>query len=112
VLLATQMSKVGHLFDKEKAALRTGTDEGGRKRAYESGQLPKNEYTATETAIRCMWRVTKMRDEDSKLGIGALLSNVLDEEDENPSALFKSHEKQESEKFHQMWKTIPEYHDY
>lgn len=112
VLLATQMSKRGHLFKKEKAELRTGTDEGGRYRAYESGQLPKNEYTATETAVRCMWRVTKGYDEESKLGIGALLSNVLDDEDEMPSALYKVHTKPKTERFSQIWKTIPVYHDY
>lgn len=112
VLLATQMSKRGHLFKKEKADLRTGTDEGGRYKAYESGQLPKNEYTATETAVRCMWRITKSYDEDSKLGIGALLSNVLDDEDELPSAIYKMHTTPESEKFVQNWKTIPVYHDY
>ena len=120
-LLATQHSPAGRLYDAEGESdvLRTGTSEG-RQRAVQAGQLPTREFNATERIIRAVWRFSKDRRPDAKLGIGALLSSRLDgdtpgTENSHPMALYKSHGGQQPEGFdspgYQWWESIPFYLD-
>jgi len=43
-----------------------------------SNQIPKLEHGASETALRVLWKFVKNHDSESDVGIGALLSSVLD----------------------------------
>jgi len=43
-----------------------------------SNQIPKLEHGAGETALRVLWKFVKNHDSESDVGIGALLSSVLD----------------------------------
>jgi len=79
VLLATDYSKEGKLFHgrQNKDPLRTGRSEEAAKMAN-SNQIPKLEHGASETALRVLWKFVKNHDSESDVGIGALLSSVLD----------------------------------
>jgi hypothetical protein len=81
-ILATNMSPFGRLYmvDGNSDVLRTGDGEG-RQKAVQYNQVPNNEFNATERAIRLMWRFAEHEQEDTDVGIGALLSTRLDEED-------------------------------
>lgn len=118
-LLATENSPAGRLYkgEGESDVLRTGTSEG-RQRAVAAGQLPKREFNATERIIRAVWRFSKNRNADAKVGIGALLSSRLDGDppgvdDAVPMALYKSHGGQQPPQFseprYQWWESIPWY---
>lgn len=81
-VLATNMSPFGRLYmaDGNSDVLRTGDGEG-RQKAVQYNQVPNNEFNATERAIRLMWRFAEYEQEDTDVGIGALLSTRLDEDD-------------------------------
>jgi len=84
--LATNMSPFGRLYmaDGNSDVLRTGDGEG-RQKAVQYNQVPNNEFNATERAIRLMWRFAEHEQKDTDVGIGALLSTRLDEEDPDPA---------------------------
>lgn len=83
--LATNMSPFGRLYMRSENSdvLRTG-DGDGRQKAVNYNQLPKNEFNATERAVRLMWRFAEHQHEETGISIGALLSTRLDEQDPNP----------------------------
>jgi len=83
VLLATDYSSSGKLFHdrQNKDPLRTGRSDEAAKTAS-SNQIPTLEYAASETALRVLWKFVKNHDSDSDVGIGALLSSVLDDDPE------------------------------
>lgn len=85
-VLATNMSPFGRLYmtDGNSDVLRTGDGEG-RQTAVQYDQVPNNEFNATERAIRLMWRFAKHEQEDTDVGIGALLSTRLDKENPDPT---------------------------
>lgn len=119
-LLATKNTPFGRLFkaEGEKEVLRTETSEG-RQRGVKSGQLPPREFCSTETAIRAMWRFAKERNEETDLGIGALLSSRLDGdgsggvEESSPRALFYCPGGYQPKSWDsprwQFWESVPEY---
>lgn len=118
-LIATKHSPSGRLYDSggESDVLRTGVSQG-RQRAVKAGHLPMREFNATERIIRSVWRFSKDRKSNAKLGIGALLSSRLDGDppgigSSTPMALFKSHGGQQPENFdspgYQWWQSIPFY---
>lgn len=120
-LLATGNSPDGRLYQGkgEGDVLRTGTSEG-RQKAAAAGHLPKQEFNATERIIRAIWRFSKDRAPDAKVGIGALLSSRLDGDEpgtdqSRPMVLYKSHGGQQPKGFsnpgYQWWKSIPFYLD-
>jgi len=73
------ITKEGKLFHgrQNKDPLRTGRSEEAAKMAN-SNQIPKLEHGASETALRVLWKFVKNHDSESDVGIGALLSSVLD----------------------------------
>lgn len=114
VLLATDYAPLGKLFNTEGTKDRRRTEYSeGRQRAVSWGALPKDEYGATETLIRMMWRFSKDRTQPEDLGIGGLFSSHLDRKDDGgydvskPVALFKYHRSDKP----QQWEYIPWYLD-
>lgn len=94
VLIATQFSPEGHLFDTEnnRDSMRSGRSKGS-KRAVKFGQIPEIEYNASETLIRMLHRFAKGDNPGASVGIGGLLSSALDDDQPNissadPAALF------------------------
>lgn len=120
-LLATGHTPHGRLFkaEGEKDVLRTGTSEG-RERAVEAGQLPEREFSSSETALRAIWRFAKDRNNETDIGIGALLSSRLDGDDggvesANPMALYYCPGGYQPESWeapgYQFWTPVPTYQD-
>lgn len=85
-VLATNMSPFGRLYMAEgnSDVLRTGDGEG-RQKAVQYNLVPNNEFNATERAIRLLWRFAEHEQADTDVGIGALLSTRLDEDDPDPT---------------------------
>lgn len=85
-VLATNMAPLGRLYMAEgnSDVLRTGDGEG-RQKAVQYNQVPNNEFNASERAIRLMWRFAEHEQEDTDVGIGALLSTRLDEQQSDPT---------------------------
>ncbi|MDL0126345.1 hypothetical protein PNQ92_13135 [Halobacterium salinarum] len=113
VLLATDYSRAGKLFHdrQNKDPLRTGRSEEATKTAN-SNQIPKLEHTASETALRVLWKFVKYHDSENDVGIGALLSSVLDDpeqmedaalEEYPPAALYYT----PSEEYVHSWNYLP-----
>ncbi|WP_139171199.1 hypothetical protein [Halorientalis regularis] len=90
-VLATNMAPFGRLYMAEgnSDVLRTG-DGDGRQKAVQHNQVPNNEFNATERAIRLMWRFAEHKQADTDVGIGALLSTRLDEDNPDPTATPRS----------------------
>lgn len=84
--LATGSSPEGHLFEAEfdSDVLQTWDTWGGSKFARNRGWIPRVEYNATKSVVRVQWQyAAEFIDElgdDSEVGVGALLSTVLDGE--------------------------------
>ncbi|MDL0142597.1 hypothetical protein [Halobacterium salinarum] len=114
VLLATDFSRAGKLFHdrQNKDPLRTGRSEEATKTA-DSNQIPKLEHAASETALRVLWKFVKYHNSESDIGIGALLSSVLDDgpeqmedaalEEYSPAALYYT----PSEEYVHSWNYLP-----
>ncbi|WP_049986789.1 hypothetical protein [Halobellus rufus] len=114
VLLATDFSRAGKLFHdrQNKDPLRTGRSEEATKTA-DSNQIPKLEHAASETALRVLWKFVKYHTSESDIGIGALLSSVLDDDPEqmedaaleeySPAALYYT----PSEEHVHSWNYLP-----
>jgi len=118
-LIATQHAPLGRLYDGEGQSdvLRTSHSEG-RQKAVSVGQLPVNEFNATERVLRTVWRFSKDREPTASVGIGALLSSRLDGDESGvnaslPAALYKSHSGQQPDGWsnprYQWWEYIPYY---
>lgn len=90
VLTATQYSLDGHLFHPTVDTRLDPEGYGsGRKRAISIDELPQFEHAMTEQYVRTLWRYAKELSSESNIGIGALLSTVLDGDDHRePAALW------------------------
>jgi len=117
-LIASKHIPYGRLYSKRGGGESMGDGGGSRQNAVEIGELPKNEFIATERAMRVMWRLTKEQRPDASCGIGALLSSKLDGDDggidhATPAALYKSHGGQQPKNWtnprYQWWEYIPFY---
>ncbi|HET7325155.1 MAG TPA: hypothetical protein VFJ06_12565 [Halococcus sp.] len=60
-------------------------DPEGRDRvwAVRTGTLPRREYNRTEAVIRMQWRYAWRESEEVSVGIGAVLSSVLNHDTRN-----------------------------
>lgn len=105
-VLATLHSRDGHLFDDNlhhESPLDINEFGEGRKDAINKGSLPGIEYNMTELATRALWRSAglkpysgkrkdkKRRDDERKssssVGIGVLLSSILDDGNNAPKPM-------------------------
>lgn len=87
VLLATRYSPEGHLFHnwERKDMMRSGRSDGA-KRAAKYGQIPQIEHATSETLVRILHRFAREYDDSATVGIGALLSSALDDDNANPES--------------------------
>lgn len=87
--LATGNAKLGRLYDdgfiKERCKVGQFMS-SGRKRAISLNQVPRHEYSSSETTLRLMWRFMDQYAADDgitpKTGVGVLYSDVLDNDPE------------------------------
>lgn len=87
VLLATEHAPKGRLFhDWQKKDPKRSGRSNGAQRAADAGHIPDIEHTASETAVRLMYRFGKEYEKKATIGIGALLSSALDGDDPHPDA--------------------------
>jgi len=112
VLLATKHAPQGHLFHtwNKKDVMRSGRS-GGAQKAVEYNQIPAIEYTASETLVRLLHRFARGYEDEATVGIGALLSSALDDDQPNinsatPAALYYALGADRV----QNWEYIPFYH--
>lgn len=87
--LATANAPFGRLYNDTEVKDRLKHDihtSDGRKRGAETGQVPRREYSSSETTLRLMWRFMDRYASDEEIsaesGVGALYSNLLDKPDD------------------------------
>ena len=88
--LATGGSPEGHLFETEynSDCLQTWEAWGGSKYSRRRGWNPQVEYNATKSVVRVQWQfAADAFDDETGVGIGALLSSTLDGADEGQPQL-------------------------
>jgi len=85
-VLATGNAPFGRLYNDARIKDRFKTDvdtSEGRKIGASLKQVPRHEYSSSETTTRLMWRVSTLLCEDHSLspesGVGSLYSDLLDE---------------------------------
>jgi len=112
VLIATENSREGRLFDDDTKEIERDGWDGWRSRAVGKEQLPESEYVATDCTVRLLWEFAKSHDPETEVGIGALLSSALDgDSPPKPRALYKTSSNHNGN-FAQNWCSIPVYRDY
>jgi len=112
VLVATENSPEGRLFNDDTKEIRRDDWDGWRSRAANRNHLPESECVATDCTVRQLWAFAKQYTPEAETGVGALLSSGLDgDSPPKPRALYKTNSNYNGG-FPHNWCALPIYPDY